>query len=151
MEGLSPQARFELLSEVVGLDESSIDHIRHSIRHLLPQMSDLIRSLHVALDRKATTRVLGEMDPTQREHLQSLFASFVMRTIGCNFDEDYCTYAHEISHGNGVPPRLFPLALAMAGEFVSRTLPPAVDEPDRLASMLASWNRLLAVLIELTR
>jgi hypothetical protein len=151
MEGLSPQARFELLSEVVGLDESSIDHVRHSIRHLLPQMSDLIRTLHGALQRKATARVLGDLDPAAREHLQSLFASFVMRTISCNFDEDFCTYAHEVSHNDAVPPRLFPLALAMAGEFVSRTLPPAVDDPDRLASMLAAWDKLLAVLGELTR
>lgn len=151
MEGISPKARFDLLAGLVDLDESSIDQVRHSIRHLLPHMSELIRTLHGALKRNQAPAVIGELDAEALERLQSQFASFVMRTIGCNFDDDYCDWAVEISHHDGVPPRLYPLALALAGDFVSRTLAAAVDDREQLAAMLGAWQRLLAVLSELTR
>jgi hypothetical protein len=74
-----------------------------------------------------------------------------MRTINCNYDEDFCTYAVEVSHGDDVPPNLFSLALTLAMDYVAQTLPAKVEDPEHLTKMLIGWNRLTAILRELTR
>lgn len=151
MDDLAPKARYDALALLFRLDEAAISGVRSSVGLLLPEVSELVRMFDETMRSRAAATVLGPAAPEQRETLQSVLASFIMRTIGCNFDEDYCNYAHEISRGELVPRRLFSVGLGTVGEFVAQTLPGKVDEPERLAGMLAAWNRLLCVLRELTR
>lgn len=151
MQNLSPKARFDALAEVLELDGSSVDSIRHSINHLLKDVNELVRMVNEAMTSDSAPEVVGDLGGESREKLQSLLASFIMRTINCNFDEDYCNYAVEISHAGDVPPNLFSLGLTLCNEYVVRCLTENVDERERLAEMLSAWNRLTSILRELTR
>jgi hypothetical protein len=148
---MSPKARFDAVAEVLGFDESGVDAIRYSINHLLKEVNELVRLLNVAMKSKHAAEIVGEVAGERRERLQSLLASFIMRTINCNYDEDFCNYAVEVSHGPDVPPNLFSLALTLALDYVVQTLPAKVDDRERLAAMLSAWNKLTAILRELTR
>jgi len=151
MDNMSPKARFEALAGVTGFDSACVDQVRQSIRLLLPSVNELVRRVDEAMRHDAAPHVLGDLGGEQRERMQSLLASFIMRTINCNFDEDFCNYAAEVSGSNDVPPNLFSVGLTLANDFVALTLPAGEDDPERLASMLSAWNRLTAVLRELTR
>lgn len=151
MQELSPKARFDALASVLQFEPAQVDAIRHSINHLLKEVSELVRMVNEAMTSKGAPQVIGDLGGESREKLQSLLASFIMRTINCNYDEDFCNYAVEISHAEDVPPSLFPLGLSLANDFVAQTLPAAVDDPERLANMLSAWNRLTSILRELTR
>jgi hypothetical protein len=151
MQAMSPKARFDAIAAVLGFDEPDVDAIRHSINHLLKEVNELVRMLNASMKSKHAAAMIGDVAPEQREKLQSLLASFIMRTINCNYDEDFCNYAVEVSHAADVPPNLFSLALTLAMDYVAHTLPPKVDDSARLANMLVAWNRLTAILRELTR
>jgi hypothetical protein len=151
MQALSPKARFDAIATVLGFDESSVDSIRHSINHLLKEVNELVRMLNVSMKSPQAAAMIGDVPGEQREKLQSLLASFIMRTINCNYDEAFCDYAVEVSHADDVPPNLFGLALTLAMDYVAQTLPPKVEDRGRLTSMLVAWNRLTAILRELTR
>ena len=151
MEDLAPKARYDALASLFGLNEATVSGVRASVGLLLPEVSELVRMFDETIRSRAATAVLGPVAHEQRETLQSVLASFIMRTIGCNFDEDYCNYAHEISRGGSVPRRLFAVGLGTVGDFVAQTLPGKVEEPEKLVTMLSAWNRLLCVLRELTR
>jgi hypothetical protein len=151
MQELSPKARFDALASVMQFEPAHVDAIRHSINHLLKEVSELVRSMNEAMTSKGAPLVLGDLDGDSREKLQSLLASFIMRTINCNYDEDFCNYAVEVSQSADVPRGLFPLGLSLANDFVAQTLPGAVEDPERLTDMLTAWNRLTSILRELTR
>lgn len=148
METLSPKARFDALANLLQLDSAAVDAVRNSIKPLLPNVNDLIRRLNEMMQKPDFAVLFGEVS---RDRMQSLLASFIMRTINCNFDEAYCNYAHEVSRGEDVPAGMFALGLSLANDFVAETLPAHIEERDQLATMLAAWNRLTAVLKELTR
>lgn len=151
MDALSPKAKFDALAAMLQFDEAGVDCIRHSMKPLLANVNELVRSVNEMMKHPQAPLILGDIGGERRERLQSLLASFIMRTINCNYDEDFCNYAVEISHSEDVPPSLFPLGLSLANDFVAQTLPAAVDDPERLANMLSAWNRLTSVLRELTR
>jgi hypothetical protein len=151
MEQLSPKARFDALADVLSFDAPQVDAIRHSINHLLKEVNELVRMVNEAMKSDAAVEVIGDLGGETREKLQSLLASFIMRTINCNYNEDYCNYAVEVSHGDDVPPNLFSLGLTLAQDFVTQTLPPRVEDGERLVEMLTAWNRLTSILRELTR
>jgi hypothetical protein len=151
MQNLSPKTRFDALADVLQLDSSSVDSIRHSISHLLQDVNELVRMVNEAMISESAPQVLGDLGEDSREKLQSMLASFIMRTINCNFDEDYCNYAVEISHADDVPPNLFSLGLTLCNDYVSRCLTEKVDEREKLTEMLSAWNRLTSILRELTR
>lgn len=150
MQPMSPKARFDAVASVLNFDEPDVDAIRHSINHLLKEVNELVRMLNTSMKSKQVAAVIGDVPPESREKLQSLLASFIMRTINCNYDEAFCNYAVEVSHADDVPPNLFSLALTLAMDYVAQTLPGQVDEPERLTKMLMGWNRLTAILRELT-
>lgn len=151
MDKLSPKARFDALAGLLQLDESSVDCIRHSMKPLLANVNELVRSVNELMKHPNAPHVLGDLAGERRERMQSLLASFIMRTINCNFDDEYCNYANQVSSGDEVPPDLFSLGLTLANDFVAGTLPQHIDDRERLADMLVAWNRLTAVLRELTR
>lgn len=151
MHSLSPKARFDAYASVLNFDASSVDAIRYSINHLLKDVSELVRMVDVAMKSDGAPHVIGDLGGETRERMQSLLASFIMRTINCNYDEDYCNYAVEISHGEDVPPALFPLGLSVAMQFVVQTLTERVEDREQLTDMLAAWNKLTSILRELTR
>jgi hypothetical protein len=151
MHSMSPKARFDAYASVLQFDGTSVDSIRHSINHLLKDVSELVRKVDVAMKSGSAPAVVGDLGGETREKLQSLLASFIMRTINCNYDEDYCNYAVEISHGEDVPPTLFPLGLGIAMEYVVETLTGRVEDRKQLAGMLSAWNKLTSILRELTR
>ncbi|MHC4839990.1 MAG: protoglobin domain-containing protein [Planctomycetota bacterium] len=148
---LAPKARFDALASFMNFDSADVDAIRGSINFLLREISELVRMVDEAMKSEEAEAVIGEMDGPAREKLQSLFASFIMRTINCNYDEEFCEYAVEVSHDEDVPDRVFSLGLGLAMNYVSRTLPAAVDDSDQLKDMLNAWNKLTCVLRELTR
>jgi hypothetical protein len=148
---MSPKARFDAVAEVLGFDESSVDAIRYSINPLLKEVNELVRMLNQCMRSKQARALIGDVPEESRDRLQSLLASFIMRTINCSYDEAFCNYAHEVSHGEGVPPNLFSLALTLALDYVVQTLPGKIDDRERLAAMLSAWNKLTAILRELTR
>ncbi|MEE9310855.1 MAG: protoglobin domain-containing protein [Planctomycetota bacterium] len=147
---VAPKARFDALSSFIGFESSDVDAIRGSINFLLREISELVRMIDVAMKSESAGIVIGEMSGAEREKLQSLFASFIMRTINCNYDDDFCDYVVEVSQGEDVPERLFSLGLGLAMNYISRTLPAAVDDSDRLKDMLTAWNKITCVLRELT-
>jgi hypothetical protein len=151
MDKLSPKARFDALAGVLSFDDACVDRVRNSIRLLLPHVNELVRRVDVSMQHQSAQAVYGELPKDLQERLQSLLASFIMRTINCNFDDEYCNYAVEISHAEDVPPRMFATGLSLANDFVAETLPGAVDSADQLKGMLTAWNRLTSVLRELTR
>ncbi|MCB9895113.1 MAG: hypothetical protein H6839_11735 [Planctomycetes bacterium] len=151
MEQLSPKARFDALASVLQFDAPQVDAIRHSINHLLKEVSELVRMVNEAMKSEGAPAVVGDLGGEAREKMQSLLASFIMRTINCNYDEEFCNYAVEISRGEEVPPRLFSMGLTLALDFVNNTLPSQVDDRERLTEMLCAWNRLTSILRELTR
>lgn len=151
MQSLSPKARFDALASVMQFDAACVDAVRFSINHLLKDVSELVRMVDVAMKSEGAPAVVGDLGGETREKLQSLLASFIMRTINCNYDEDFCNYAVEISHGGDIPPNLFPLGLGIAMDYVAQTLPPRVEDSRQLTKMLVGWNRLTSILRELTR
>ncbi|MBZ0135677.1 MAG: protoglobin family protein [Planctomycetes bacterium] len=151
MQGMSPKSRFDAYASVLQFDAASVEAIRHSINHLLKDVSELVRKVDVAMKAEGAPAVVGDLGGETRERLQSLLASFIMRTINCNYDEDFCNYAVEISHAEDVPATLFPLGLGIAMDYVAQTLPGRVEDPQQLAKMLTAWNRLTGTLRELTR
>jgi len=151
MQALSPKARFDAMATVLNFDAAGVDAIRHSISHLLKEVNELVRMLNLAMKSSEAAAIIGDVGAEARERLQSLLASFIMRTINCNYDEAFCAYAHEVSHAPDVPPNLFGLALTLAMDFVAQTLPARVDDRERLMNMMLAWNRLTAILRELTR
>lgn len=150
MQNLSPKARFDALADVLQFDSSSVDSIRHSINHLLKDVNDLVRMVNESMTRESANDVVGELDAGAREKMQSLLASFIMRTINCNFDEDYCNYVYEISHADDVPPNVFLLGLTLCNEYAVWCLIANVEDKQRLTDMLSAWNRLTAILKNLT-
>lgn len=148
---MSPKTRFDALAELFAFDESSVDAVRYSINPLLKEVNELVRMLNQSMRSKHAAALLGDVPEEGRDRLQSLLASFIMRTINCNYDEAFCNYAVEVSHGEGIPPNLFSMALTLALDYVVQTLPGKVEDPERLAKMLSAWNRLTAILRELTR
>ncbi|MDC1141704.1 protoglobin domain-containing protein [Planctomycetota bacterium] len=148
---LAPKARFDALATFMTFEPADVDAIRGSINFLLREISELVRMVDEAMKSEAAEAVLGELSGTQKEKLQSLFASFIMRTINCNYDEDFCDYAVEVSQGEDVPDGVFSLGLGLAMNYVARTLPASVDDSDQLKDMLTAWNKLTCVLRELTR
>lgn len=151
MQSMSPKARFDALASVMQFDASSVDAIRYSINHLLKDVSELVRMVDVAMTSDGAPAVVGDLGGETREKMQSLLASFIMRTINCNYDEDFCNYAVEISHADDIPPSLFPLGLGIAMDYVAQTLPDKVEDREQLTNMLTGWNRLTGILRELTR
>lgn len=151
MPELSPKARFDALAGLLHFDAAAVDAIRHSINHLLREVSELVRMVDEAMKRDEAPKVLGDLGGERREKLQSLLASFIMRTINCNYDEDYCNYAAEVSGADDVPPALFAVGLTLANDFVALTLTNAVDDREQLARMISAWSRLTSILKELTR
>lgn len=151
MQQLSPKARFDALASVLSFDSASVDSIRHSISHLLKDVSELVRMVDVAMKSEGTVEVFGDVGEGTREKMQSLLASFIMRTINCNYDEEYCNYAVDVSSAGDVPVNLFAVGLTIANEYVTQTLPASVDNTEQLTGMLSAWNRLTCILRELTR
>lgn len=151
MDALSPKAKFDALAAMLQFDEAGVDCIRHSMKPLLANVNELVRSVNELMKHPRAPLILGDIGGERRERLQSLLASFIMRTINCNFDDEYCNYAHQVSRGADVPAHVFSLGLALANDFVARTLPEHIEDRERLAEMLTAWNRLTAVLRELTR
>jgi hypothetical protein len=151
MHDISPKARFDHLAGVLGFNDDDVSHVRNSIRFLLPSVNELVQRVDRAMQHDSAAQVLGELSPEQREKLQSVLASFVMRTIGCNFDEDYCRYAVEMSHGENIPRRTFTVGLSILNDFVASTLPRHTEDAEQLAETLGAWCRLIATLKELTR
>lgn len=148
MEDLAARPRFDALAAVLKLDEEAINAIRHSVNALLPNLSDLAAMWDETLRAKAAREVFGPMTPEQREELQSRLASFVFRTIACVFDDDFCEYAQEFARDKIVPPRLIPVALSVAYEFVARNLTEKIEDKAKLAEALSAWSRLISVLRE---
>ena len=151
MQPMSPKTRFDAYASVLQFDSASVDAIRHSINHLLKDVSELVRMVDVAMKSDGAPAVVGDLGGETREKMQSLLASFIMRTINCNYDEEYCNYAVEISHGDDVPPALFPVGLGIAMEYVVGALTARVEDPEQLGNMLSAWNKLTSILRELTR
>lgn len=151
MEHLSPRARFDALAAVLKLDEAAVDAIRHSINTLLPSLRELAGMWDATMRSDAAGEVFGALSKQQREDLQGRLATFVMRTINCAFDDDFCDYADEFARDKSVPARLIPIALSVAFEFVARILATKVEDHIRRAEMLAAWNRLITVLREFAR
>lgn len=151
MQPMSPKSRFDAYASVLQFNGASVDAIRHSITHLLKDVSELVRMVDVAMKSDGAPAVVGDLGGETRERLQSLLASFIMRTINCNYDEDYCNYAVEISHGDDVPPAMFQLGLGLALDYVVQTLTERVEDREQLANMLSAWNKLTGILRELTR
>lgn len=150
-DSLSPKSKFDTLAGLLGLDAACVDALRASLRHLLPNVNDLVRRMNTMMQHDSAAKMFGDLGSERRERLQSVMASFILRTINCNFDEEYCNYAHEVSHGDDIPPDLFSLGLALANDYVAETLPGLIDDRRQLANMLRAWNRLSAVLREVTR
>ena len=151
MDQLSPKARFDALASVLQFHSAQVDSIRHSINHLLKEVSELVRMVNEAMKSEHAAAVVGDLGGEAREKMQSLLASFIMRTINCNYDEEFCNYAVEVSHADDVPPRLFSMGLTLALDFVAQTLPGQVEDRERLTDMLSAWNRLTSILREVTR
>jgi hypothetical protein len=151
MHDLAPKARFDHMAGVLGLSNDDVSHIRNSIRFLLPSVNELVQRVDHAMRHESAVHVLGELSAEQRDRLQSVLASFVMRTINCNFDDDFCRYAVEISHADNVPPRMFTVGLSILNDFIASTLPGRAEDTQDLGHMLGAWARLIATLKELTR
>ena len=151
METLSCKARFDALAELIEFDEGCVSALRLSINHLLPEVQSLVRRLDERMKCDVLDRVIGEVDDARADKLKSLLASFVMRTINCNFDEDYCDYVVEVASGDNVPDGFFSFGLTLTNDFICQTLPGAVEDRAQLTSMLAAWNRVTAILKEITR
>jgi hypothetical protein len=148
---LSPKARFDAFAGLTGFDSACVQALRTSLRHLLPTVNDLVRRVNEMMQARDASLLLGDLGGERRERLQSVMASFILRTINCNFDDEYCNYAHEVSHGDDIPPDLFSVGLALANDYVAETLPALIEDRRQLANMLRAWNRLSAVLREVTR
>ncbi|MCA8912110.1 MAG: hypothetical protein KDB82_10425 [Planctomycetes bacterium] len=147
---MSPKARFDALASVLNFDSTQVDHIRHSVGHLIKDANELWRMVDEATKSDGAPAVVGDLGEGARDKMQSLFASFIMRTINCNYDEEFCNYAVEVSHGEDVPPRLFSLGLSIANDYVNQALPAKVEDREQLTNMLRAWNRLTSILRELT-
>ncbi|MBE7491596.1 MAG: hypothetical protein HS108_07570 [Planctomycetes bacterium] len=148
MKDLSAKPRFDVLAALLKLDEDALSAIRHSINPLLPNLSDLAAMWDETLRSEPARAVFGPLTPQQREELQSRLASFVFRTISCVFDDDYCELAESFARDSSVPPRLIPVALGVAWEFVARNLSEKIEDRQKLADALCAWSRLIAVLRE---
>ncbi|MBK9973329.1 MAG: hypothetical protein IPP14_00890 [Planctomycetes bacterium] len=148
MRDLAPRARFDALARLLQLDELALDAIRGSINALLPNLGELAAMWDDTLRSQHAKPVFGPMDADLRESLHSRLASFIFRTIGCVFDDDYCDYAESFAREKDVPPFLIGVALSVAYEFVARNLADKVEDKNRLAESLAAWNRLITALRE---
>lgn len=151
MQEMSPKARFDALARVLSFDSSSVDAVRHSIRHLIKDVNELVRMVDEAMKADVEFEVFGDLGESSRDRMQSLLASFIMRTINCNYDEEFCNYAVEVSMAEDVPQNLFSVGLTLANEYVTRTLATQVEDSTQLLNMLCAWNRLTSILRELTR
>jgi hypothetical protein len=147
MQQLSPKAQFDALANLLQFDAASVDVLRVSLKPLLGSVNELVRRVDEMMKRPEAESIFGEFS---RERMQSLLASFIMRVINCNFDEAFCDYAREVSSADDVPPGLFSIGLTLANDFAARTLAEQIDNREQLADMLATWNRLTAILKELT-
>jgi hypothetical protein len=143
--------RFDSLAALHDFTEPHVAAIRESLNLLLPRLGELVASFDAALKRSAANREFPGLEGERREQLQSLMASFILRTVNCNFDEAYCEFAREVSTGLNVPRGFFAFGLFAAQDFVCRVLPTVQRDHARLSEMLVAWNRLTAVLTELTR
>lgn len=148
MDDLAPRARFDAIAAMLKLDEPVLDAIRHSINTLLPALQQLARMWDETLRSEAARAVIGELSAKQRGELQGRLASFIMRTINCVFDDDYCDFAQALAKDPAIPKRVIPVALAVAYEFVARNLGPKIEDRARLNEMLVAWNRLISTLRE---
>lgn len=148
MKDLAPRARFDALARLLQLDEPALDAIRGSINTLLPNLGDLAAMWDETLRSKHAQAVFGPMSADLRESLHSRLASFIFRTIGCVFDDDYCDYAQDFAREKDVPPFLIGVALSVAYDFVARNLAEKTTDRERLADALMAWNRLISILRE---
>ncbi|RIK65052.1 MAG: hypothetical protein DCC64_03005 [Planctomycetota bacterium] len=147
----SARQRFDDLAGALNFGAAQTASIRESLNLLLPRLGELVGSFDAALKCPAGARLFAGLEGERRDQLQSLMASFILRTVNCNFDEAYCDYAVEVSGGGQVPPGFFALGLSLAQDFVCGALPAVERDSAKLSAMLTAWNRLLAVLKELTR
>ena len=143
--------RFESLAALHDFTEPHVAAIRESLNLLVPRMGELIASFDAALKRSAAHAEFPGLEGERREQLQSLMASFILRTVNCNFDDAYCEFTREVSTSPNVPRGFFAFGLFAAQDFVCRVLPTVQRDHARLSEMLVAWNRLTAVLTELTR
>jgi hypothetical protein len=142
---------FDKLAALYSFSDRHTAAIRESLVLLLPRLGELVAEFDFALKRVAAQEAFAGLEGERRERLQSLMASFILRTANCNFDQAYCEYVAEISQGKEVPAGFFSFGLGCAQDFVCRVLPQAERDAGKLAEKLSAWNRLCAVLRELTR
>ncbi|MDH5642069.1 MAG: hypothetical protein OEY28_12320 [Nitrospira sp.] len=149
-ETYSPRARFDVLAGVYGLDSTAIDAIRRGINTVLPRVQELVRGVEQVLKSDSAQALVGSLDDAERARLLSVGASFVMRTIGCNFDDAFCDYAAGLAESQNLPERFVPAVVGIAGSFVITVLAGAVSDPAERERMTGAWSRLSSVLIGLT-
>lgn len=143
--------RFDSLAELHEFSAHHVAAIRESLGLLMPRLGELVGQFDALLKRDAAKREFDGLEGERRERLQSVMASFILRTINCTFDDAFCEYAREVSQASDVPRGFFAFGLTQAQDFVCRVLPGVQRDAARLAEMLAAWNRLAAILKELTR
>lgn len=143
--------RFDSLAELHEFSAHHVAAIRESLGLLMPRLGELVGQFDALLKRDAAKREFDGLEGERRERLQSVMASFILRTINCTFDDAFCEYAREVSQAPDVPRGFFAFGLTQAQDFVCRVLPGVQRDAARLAEMLAAWNRLAAILKELTR
>ncbi len=143
--------RFDALASLHDFSEGHTSAIRDSLSLLMPRLGELVGQFDAALKRDGAIREFEGLEGERRERLQSLMASFILRTVNCTFDEAFCEYAREVSSAADVPRGFFAFGLSQAQDFVCRVLPGVQRDAQKLAEMLCAWNRLVAILKELTR
>ncbi len=147
MNELSPKARFDALAALLTFDDGGVTAVRQSLSRLMPKVGDLVQGFNLALKGTRAQELFAGLEGERLEVLQSLAASFVLRTVNCNFDDAYCAYVAEIAARQDVPPHFIALALSVAQDFVMRGLPAAMrDDLDALARALSAWSRLVSIL-----
>ena len=147
----SVKSRFDCFALALDFGAPQVSQIRESLSLLLPRLGELVASFDAALKRDVAGQLFPGLEGEQRERLQSLIASFILRTINCNFDDAFCEFAAEVSGTAEIPPGFFAFGLSMAQDFVCGALPSVQRDPTKLAEMLTAWNRLIAALKEITR
>jgi hypothetical protein len=148
MDEFAPKARFDAIAEMLKLDEPALESIRYSVNTLLPKLGELAGMWDETLRGQGAGRVIGEIAAPQRAELQSRLAIFIMRAISCVFDDAFCDYAQEFARDPSIPPRVIPVALDVAFEFVVKNLAAKIDDPRKLKDTLVAWNRLICTLRE---
>ncbi|MCC6572694.1 MAG: hypothetical protein IT462_02785 [Planctomycetes bacterium] len=145
MDDRPAKQRFDELATLLAFDEAAVSALRASLSLLMPRVSELVQAFDGALKR-APASLFGSLEGERRDTLQSLAANFVLRTISCNFDEDYCNFVAATARNADLPGHFIELSLTVTQDVVMRALPGLQRDLDKLAQALSAWAKLISML-----